>query len=282
MLVRDVRKELMMKTRRRPALTRLAPSMFAVGLAVSASCLSISGCGSDSSSPGAGGAGGGSGGRGGQAGGQGGQGGQPGQGGGGGGSGGAGGGAGGGGAGTGGAAGGGQGGGSGGSGGNAGDGGGSETAPGDAPAGDATAYLDSCFAGLRNREGDHQTSTKVSADGSVRLRLALETADRFGTSGTKPWGVIRLALIAGATRICIKDEAMLAGVYKGSRHNCTDTLELTVDGTLYRIEAPDTHPDRNEATFRALRGGTMVSGPTKLPTTSCTARSGACQSGQPC
>jgi hypothetical protein len=271
----------MMNARRHPALARLAPRLLALALGLPAFCPTMSGCDSDSSSPGAGGAGGG-GGRGGQAGS--GNGGQGGGSGGSGGSQGSGGTPGAGGSGTGGAAGSGGGGGGqgGGSGGGAGDGGGGETAPGDAPSGDATAYLDSCFAGLRNLEGDHQTSTKVSADGTVRLRLALETADRFGTSGSKPWRVIRLGLIVGDTRICIKDEAMLATAYKGTRHNCTDTLEITVDGTLYRIEAPDTHPDRNEATFRALRGGTMVSGPTKLPTTSCTARGAMCQSGQPC
>ena len=142
--------------------------------------------------------------------------------------------------------------------------------------------MNDCFAGLRARAGDHQTATKASADRSVWARLALETGDRFGTSGTKPWGLIRLGLVTGDARVCIKDEAMLATAYKTSHHNCMDSLELTVDGVRYRLEAPDTDAARANTTFRSFRGANMTAGPTALPTVSCTARSGQCRSGGPC
>ena len=62
---------------------------------------------------------------------------------------------------------------------------------GDAGAGDS---IESCFADLRTLDGISQISTRENVGAQIRLRLALETADRVSTSGTFPWAAVRLGL----------------------------------------------------------------------------------------
>jgi hypothetical protein len=140
--------------------------------------------------------------------------------------------------------------------------------------------------GLRQPRGSFQLATKVSADGAVRARIALETGTRFGTSGTFPWLPIRFALQTPDEQICITDEAALAAAYRiPTRHNCADVLELTIDGRRYRLLAPDTRvPIRTVATLSVFAGASLERGPLSLATTSCTSHlpSAPCLSGGPC
>jgi hypothetical protein len=139
---------------------------------------------------------------------------------------------------------------------------------------------------LRQSRGSFQLATKVSADGSVRARIALETGTRFGTSGTFAWLPIRFALQTPEARVCVTDEVVLAAGYRVPvRHNCADVLELTIDGRRYRMLSPDTRvPVRTVASLSVFAGASLERGPLPLETTSCTSHvlGAPCQSGGPC
>lgn len=143
--------------------------------------------------------------------------------------------------------------------------------------------IDSCFAGLRPLEGSSQISNRENAAAGVRLRIALETADRFGTSGTYGWAAVRVALEIEGGVICL-DEAALMAAYRGSRHNCSDVLSFTVGGSRYEIASPDVSAQRNTASLTVYSGTTVVKGPISLTTSSCTAGgpNPMCRSGAPC
>jgi hypothetical protein len=142
--------------------------------------------------------------------------------------------------------------------------------------------IDSCFQGLRPLEGSWQISTRENAGEQIRLRLALETADRFGTSGTYAWGPVRLALEIDGTLICL-DEAALAGTYQGSRHNCGDMFGFDYDGKTYEILPPDSRGVEG-ATLTVSSNGSVVRGPITLDGVECAAGglSTDCRSGGSC
>ncbi|HEY0710813.1 MAG TPA: hypothetical protein VGG33_28670, partial [Polyangia bacterium] len=159
----------------------------------------------------------------------------------------------------------------------------------DRPAGDTGdvgtpgATLDSCFAGLRAGRGAVQTGNKASADGKYKTRLALETADRVGTSGTKPWVPFRFAVETPEGVVCVKDEAALVAGYKGSRHNCTDSFEITAEGRRFLITNPEIDPTKPKSKLTIFTGATMTAGPIELTNGACTTnQGGTCTSGGPC
>lgn len=143
--------------------------------------------------------------------------------------------------------------------------------------------IETCFEGLRELEGTSQISTRENAGEQIRLRLALETADRIGTSGTYPWAAIRLALEIDGTLICL-DESELASAYMGTHHNCSDELSFDHDGRSYEIGSPDSR-GLEAATLTVSSGGSVVRGPVTLTATECVAAGGVsteCRSGGPC
>jgi len=147
--------------------------------------------------------------------------------------------------------------------------------------GEASATLDTCFEGLRALEGSSQISTRSNTAEKVELRLALETADRFGTSGTVPWDVVRAGLLLDGELICLQ-EAQLKDAYMGSHHNCADSLVLTVGSRRFEIAHPDAP---NASTFTLFVADTKTRGPLNLTTTECVQGGGAskeCRSGGPC
>jgi hypothetical protein len=146
--------------------------------------------------------------------------------------------------------------------------------------------LDECFAGLRTLAGSLQVATRASTDGRYRMRLALETGDRGGTSGSYAWEAIRFGIEGPEGRVCV-DEAALAGAYKGSHHNCSDVLTVTAEGRRYVVQNPDSARDytdtskwRRLARLTVSTGSTMTAGPIELATVSCDR--GSCTSGGPC
>jgi hypothetical protein len=142
--------------------------------------------------------------------------------------------------------------------------------------------IDSCFQGLRPLEGSSQISTRENAGEQIRLRLALETADRGGTSGTYAWGPVRLALEIDGTLICL-DEAALAGTYQGSRHNCDDVLSFDHDGKTYEMVPPASRGVEG-TTLTVSSNGSVVRGPLTLDGVECVGGglSTDCRSGGPC
>jgi hypothetical protein len=158
---------------------------------------------------------------------------------------------------------------------------GSDDAGSDAPTAEGPT-LDACFTGLRAAVGDFQIGTKTSQDGRYRIRLALETADRIGTSGSKPWAAFRFGIETPDGNLCVTDSAALAAAYKGSLHNCLDSFELTAGGRRFVISHPDTDPTRPVSILTIFMGATMVAGPITLTSGACTARAANCRSGGPC
>jgi hypothetical protein len=146
----------------------------------------------------------------------------------------------------------------------------------------SASYLDDCFSGLRALAATSQVSNKRSSNGAYEVRIALEVPPGgVGTSGTKPWKAVRLGIVTPQKRVCIKDEAALVGAYKGSLHNCKDALTVTVDGLVYKLDLPDTDPNRAPTTLSVTGEAAIL--PVMLPTVSCTTKSGAaCTSGGPC
>lgn len=140
--------------------------------------------------------------------------------------------------------------------------------------------LESCFVGLPAQVGVQMIATKSTADGRVRLRIALDTEDRGGTSGTLGWGLIRLAVEVDGDVACITDRSALR--YTGSHHNCSDTATGKAGTTTYSLAAPD----RATATLTIESNGSSV-GPYTLTDTACAMwwSAGAqitCRSGGPC
>ena len=151
--------------------------------------------------------------------------------------------------------------------------------------------VDECFTGLRALVGAFQDATRTSADGKYTLRLALETADRGGTSGSYAWAAVRVALETPEGSLCISDETTLAGAYKGSHHNCMDTLTVGYGNTRYVIRNPDSAADyadktkwRREGRLEITREDVVLA-PIPLQTIKCNKSNrsdGACASGGPC
>jgi hypothetical protein len=152
--------------------------------------------------------------------------------------------------------------------------------------------LEECFAGLRPLVGASQIATRASADGKYRMRLALETADRSGTSGSVGYLPVRLGLETPEGRHCLTDESILKSTYKGSHHNCNDVLTVEAAGRRYVIQNPDSAIEytdqtkwRRLARLTVFSGATMTAGPIEMPTVSCDRSSfadGKCRSGGPC
>jgi hypothetical protein len=150
-------------------------------------------------------------------------------------------------------------------------------ADGDGP---GSGTLDDCFQGLPAPVGAQMVATKATADGRIRVRIALDTEDRMGTSGTYGWGLIRLGVEVDGVVTCIKDRANLK--YTGSLHNCSDKATATSGTTTYSFAAPD----RSPATLTIQSNGTSA-GPYTLSDTACTMRNSTgavlqCRSGGPC
>jgi hypothetical protein len=150
-------------------------------------------------------------------------------------------------------------------------------ADGDGP---GSGTLDDCFQGLPAPVGLQMVATKATADGRVRIRIALDTEDRMGTSGSYGWGMIRLGVEVDGAVTCIQDRASLK--YTGSHHNCSDKATATSGSTTYSFAAPD----RPSATLTIESNGTST-GPYSLSDTACTMRNSTgtvlqCRSGGPC
>jgi hypothetical protein len=146
------------------------------------------------------------------------------------------------------------------------------------------ASLEECFQDLRDGVGTYQDATKVSMDGAYRFRMALETADRFGTSGTVPWLPYRFAIATPNGSVCVTDETALAAAYTGSHHNCEDTFSWTDGGVRYEIEHPDTAVDR-PSSLNIYEGQNLIAGPIRLDLETCHFSNGPndeCRSGGPC
>jgi hypothetical protein len=180
----------------------------------------------------------------------------------------------------------------GGAGGSAGDVGAGGSAGSDQPgAGGAGGSLDDCFEGLRDPVGAFQDAEKASLDTTYRMRVALETGDRLGTSGTYAWLPIRLGLQTPDGIVCITDEELLAAAYTGSHHNCGDVLSFSDGGRDYTITSPDTTVDYVDPTIwvrpsmlTISEGAETLVGPLRLDTTVCITPNvnDNCSSGGPC
>lgn len=150
-------------------------------------------------------------------------------------------------------------------------------------AGDASApgsTLDDCFAHLPAPVGTQMVATKSSSDGHLRIRIALDTRDMIGTSGTYPWALIRLGVDRRGTVACITDAAELT--YSGSHHNCTDKASASARTMTFDLTAPD----RSASSLTVREGGTVVEDSVLLENTTCTMSSPfgpvVCRSGGPC
>jgi hypothetical protein len=146
------------------------------------------------------------------------------------------------------------------------------------------ASLEECFQGLRDGVGTYRDATQVSQDGEYRFRFALETADRFGTSGTVPWLPYRFAIETPEGSVCVTDETALAAAYTGSHHNCEDTFSWTDGALRYEIDHPDTAADR-PASLTIYEGQNTVAGPIRLDLDTCHFSNGPndeCRTGGPC
>jgi hypothetical protein len=151
--------------------------------------------------------------------------------------------------------------------------------------------VDECFAGLRKLQGGFQDATSASSDGKYKMRLALETGDRGGTSGSYAWAAVRFALETPDGNVCVTDEAALSKAYAATHHNCMDVLTVTSGSRTYRIDNPDAAADyanpmawRRSGTLRITTGAQPV-GPIMLQTQKCNAAQAAgpaCMSGGPC
>jgi hypothetical protein len=140
--------------------------------------------------------------------------------------------------------------------------------------------FDACFADLPSPVGTQMIATKQSSDGRVRIRIALDTEDRMGTSGTYGWGLIRLAVEVDGEVTCMKERTNLK--YTGSHHNCSDSATATSGSTTYSLKAPD----RSTASI-TIDGAGAANGTWTLTDFTCTmagalARPAGCRSGAPC
>ena len=104
-----------------------------------------------------------------------------------------------------------------------------------------------------------QLATKTSADGRPQVRLAIERIpDSVGTSGTIPWMAGPLGFVDPGGTVCVKDEAALAGAYKGSHHNCSDVADSGRGGRTFELTTPDTSPGRPDAALTVTTGGSAA------------------------
>lgn len=158
-------------------------------------------------------------------------------------------------------------------GGGAGDGGGGGGSAGGGP-------LDECFAGLPGRVGTQMLATKKSADGRIRVRIALDTADRGGTSGTMGWGLVRLGVELDGAVSCITQPSQLS--YVGSHHNCLDKAGATAGAMTFELE----DPDDGSTSLTVRKDGTVVHESVVLTDESCSSSTPigpqTCRSGGPC
>lgn len=140
--------------------------------------------------------------------------------------------------------------------------------------------LDDCFAGLPAPVGPQMLATKSSADGRLRIRIALDTMNMPGTPGTAPWKLIRLGVEMDGSVTCIADAADLA--YTASHHNCADKASASAGTMAFNL----TTPDRPNATLTARDGGNVVVDSVVLTDVTCTMRTSygpeQCRSGGPC
>lgn len=144
--------------------------------------------------------------------------------------------------------------------------------------------IERCFADLRPLQGASQISTRDNPGERIRLRLALETADRISTSGTFPWAAVRLGLEVDGVLLCL-DEAALASAYTLTRHNCADVLAFEAGGRRFELTEPDEPSGEAGARLTVLSGANVLRGPLALTTTACTAGGSPipqCRSGGPC
>ena len=149
--------------------------------------------------------------------------------------------------------------------------------------GSPSAFLDDCFAGLRAFETQSQLSDRRSGDGAYRVRLAIEyPPGSVGTSGTIPWDAVRVGIVTPQKQVCIKDEAALKDAYKGSVHNCSDSLVVMSDGLIFTIKPPDVATVQRPVTTLAVTGAAAIPA-VMLPNVTCTGTKGAqCVTGGPC
>jgi len=162
--------------------------------------------------------------------------------------------------------------------------GGTAGQPGNLDGGMSGGSLEDCFAGLREGQGRYQDATKESMDGMYRFRMALETADRFGTSGSVPWLPYRFAIETPMGSVCVTDEEALAAAYLGSLHNCEDVFIWEEGQLSYRINHPDTAVDR-PSMLSIYQAETQLAGPIRLDLAQCHVSTGPgdeCGSGGPC
>jgi hypothetical protein len=138
--------------------------------------------------------------------------------------------------------------------------------------------LDDCFAGLPAAVGLQQVDTKASADGRVRLRIALDTENNAGLGNG--WELIRFGIIVDGALTCVKDRAQLMGAYTASHHNCLDTAQVSAGGVRYQMN----HPNFASTQISASMGAAPLWGPTTVQTTTCSATSAnkMCARGGPC
>ena len=149
----------------------------------------------------------------------------------------------------------------------------------DVPAGSNT--IETCFANLRAGMGSYQVGTKTTGDGQTRYRLALETADRFGTSGTRPWGAYRFAIETPSGNVCVTASGLF-NAYRTSHHNCMDRFEVSLGGgRRVLIEAPDFDGSR-AARVSVFLGTTILLDKVQALPSSCAGSSTPCRSGGPC
>ncbi|HXU80449.1 MAG TPA: hypothetical protein VN914_03590 [Polyangia bacterium] len=142
--------------------------------------------------------------------------------------------------------------------------------------GGASGSLDQCFANLPPFPGRYQIATKTSADGTMRVRVALMVEPGgVGTSGTVPWKLVRFGIERGTLSACVTAPNQL--VYTGSLHNCSDKAAAGVTGGTYLLNAPD----RASTTISAAGAGAFPA--TTFTNTACKSSDGnACGSGGPC
>jgi len=123
-------------------------------------------------------------------------------------------------------------------------------------------------------------ATKRSADGRLRVRLALDTQDLFGTTGTMPWRLVRLGVEVDGAVSCITEPAQLT--YVGSHHNCSDKASATSGRWSFELRGPD----RSTALLTVREDGTVVHDTVELTDESCSSTTPigpeTCRSGGPC
>lgn len=140
--------------------------------------------------------------------------------------------------------------------------------------------LDECFAGLPGRVGTQMLATKKSADGRFRVRIALDTMDSSGTSGTMPWSLLRLGVEQDGAVSCITQPSQLS--YVGSHHNCLDKAGATAGAMAFELE----DPDDGSTSLTVRKDGTVVHESVVLTDESCSSSTPigpqTCRSGGPC